>query len=98
VQHSFLRVSRITAIFLSLFLLFSLGVAYAGGKTLQAKVMKVKDGDTIVVAPEEGGEFITCRLYGIDAPETASGVKTDNPMERKRHQNSNNSFSVRRSR
>jgi len=30
------------------------------------KVMKVKDGDTVVI---EGGSSLTCRLYGIDAPE-----------------------------
>jgi micrococcal nuclease len=32
-------------------------------------VMRVKDGDTVVIRPLEGGEFYTCRLYGIDAPE-----------------------------
>ena len=31
--------------------------------------MQVKDGDTIVVSPVDGGEFFICRLYGIDAPE-----------------------------
>ena len=31
--------------------------------------MQVKDGDTIVVSPVEGGQFFICRLYGIDAPE-----------------------------
>jgi micrococcal nuclease len=35
------------------------------------RVVKVKDGDTVVVAPEGGGSYYTCRLYGIDAPETA---------------------------
>ena len=38
--------------------------------TILGKVMKVKDGDTVVVALEGGGQFFTCRLYGIDAPET----------------------------
>ncbi len=30
------------------------------------KVIKVKDGDTVVI---ECGSSLTCRLYGIDAPE-----------------------------
>ena len=34
------------------------------------KVMKVTDGDTVVVSPSDGGSFFKCRLYGIDAPET----------------------------
>lgn len=38
-------------------------------ETLEGKVMRVKDGDTVVVAPAAGGEFFVCRLYGIDAPE-----------------------------
>ena len=38
-------------------------------ETTQGKVMQVKDGDTIVVSPVEGGQFFICRLYGIDAPE-----------------------------
>lgn len=50
--------------------------AYAFKKgTIQAIVMQVKDGDTVVVAPIEGGQFFTCRLYGIDAPETAKKGK-----------------------
>lgn len=42
---------------------------------VSGKVMKVKDGDTVVVAPEDGGQLYTCRLYGIDAPETDHGRK-----------------------
>ena len=38
--------------------------------TLQGKIMKVSDGDTVIVSPTEGGEFFVCRLYGIDAPES----------------------------
>jgi micrococcal nuclease len=40
------------------------------GTVLTGKVMHVKDGDTVVISPVEGGSFFTCRLYGIDAPET----------------------------
>jgi len=42
-------------------------------------VMKVKDGDTVVIAPENGGAFYTCRLYGIDAPEVAHGSSPAQP-------------------
>jgi len=42
-------------------------------------VMKVKDGDTVVIAPDGGCAFYTCRLYGIDAPETAHGRKPAQP-------------------
>ena len=41
----------------------------AKGYTLQGKVMQIKDGDTVVVSSIEGGQFFTCRLYGIDTPE-----------------------------
>lgn len=63
---------------LLLFCLFLLSVdrSYA----LEGKVMKVKDGDTVVIQPETGGAFMTCRLYGIDAPETAHGKKAAQPF------------------
>jgi len=38
-------------------------------ETTQGKVMQIKDGDTIVVSPVDGGQFFICRLYGIDAHE-----------------------------
>lgn len=47
--------------------------------TLQGKVMKVSDGDTVVVSPIEGGAFFKCRLYGIDAPETAKNNTPGQP-------------------
>lgn len=43
--------------------------------SLQGKVMQVKDGDTVVISPADGGQFFVCRLYGIDAPETAKRGK-----------------------
>lgn len=46
----------------------------------EGRVMKVKDGDTVVIQPSDGGVFITCRLYGIDAPETAHGSKPAQPF------------------
>lgn len=48
--------------------------------TIQARVMQVKDGDTIVVAPIDGGPFYVCRLYGIDAPETARRNRQGQPF------------------
>lgn len=54
-----------------LFLILCPLSAQSAQKTLQGRVMHVKDGDTIVISPEEGGQFFTCRLYGIDTPETS---------------------------
>ncbi|MBF0609082.1 MAG: thermonuclease family protein [Magnetococcales bacterium] len=34
------------------------------------KVVRVKDGDTVVLSPGLGRQSYTCRLYGIDSPET----------------------------
>ncbi len=41
--------------------------------------MQVKDGDTVVISPIDGGEFFTCRLYGIDTPEISKGYKPGQP-------------------
>ena len=41
--------------------------------------MKVKDGDTVVIAPVNIEQFITCRLYGIDSPETAKKGEPGQP-------------------
>jgi len=51
----------------------------ASEKVIQGKVVQVKDGDTVVIAPVDGGQFFVCRLYGIDAPETAKKNKTGQP-------------------
>ena len=56
------------AILLTL-LLFIIPIQVHATQDIQGKVMKVKDGDTVVIAPIESEYFITCRLYGIDAPE-----------------------------
>jgi micrococcal nuclease len=47
------------------------------GFPFSGRVIQVKDGDTVVVDTGEGG--MTCRLYGIDAPETAKGKKPGQP-------------------
>jgi endonuclease YncB( thermonuclease family) len=49
----------------------SLALPCEASQGLQGKVMQVKDGDTVVISPVEDGAFFICRLYGIDAPETA---------------------------
>ncbi|MBF0537092.1 MAG: thermonuclease family protein [Nitrospirae bacterium] len=35
------------------------------------RVVRVKDGDTVVLSAGPGRQSYTCRLYGIDSPETA---------------------------
>lgn len=62
-----------------LLLLFALP-AFAGQKqSLEGTVMQVKDGDTVVVSPSDGGQFVACRLYGIDSPETGKKGKSGQP-------------------
>jgi endonuclease YncB( thermonuclease family) len=46
--------------------------------TRKGKVARVKDGDTVVIQPANGEKY-TCRLYGIDAPETAKRGKPGQP-------------------
>ena len=53
--------------------------SYAAKTALQGKVMQVKDGDTVVISPIEGGQFFICRLYGIDAPESPKKGKPGQP-------------------
>jgi micrococcal nuclease len=71
--------NKIVIFFLCIFLAIASN-AFAFKATLQSKVMQVKDGDTIVVSPVEGGEFFICRLYGIDAPEIPHGNKPGQPF------------------
>lgn len=60
--------------------LLSLFIQELWGNTLTTgKVAQVKDGDTVVIEPLEGGHFFTCRLYGIDAPEIAHHSKPGQP-------------------
>ncbi|GMT42814.1 MAG: hypothetical protein IEMM0002_1225 [bacterium] len=48
-------------------------------KTLTGFIIKVSDGDTVVVAPTGNKRKFTCRLYGIDAPETEKPHKPGQP-------------------
>ena len=52
--------------FAPFFLAFS---AFDAETMLTGKVIKVTDGDTVLISPIEGGAFFKCRLYGIEAPE-----------------------------
>ena len=56
----------LVVLLLSLFTVSS----HAVESTLTGKVMKVTDGDTVVINPVKDRSFVICRLYGIDAPET----------------------------
>ena len=38
---------------------------------LKGEAIRITDGDTAVIALERGNKQITCRLYGIDSPESA---------------------------
>lgn len=54
--------------------------AFSGpGSFFKGTVVKVKDGDTVVISPGEGEEYVICRIYGIDAPETVKRSKTGQP-------------------
>ncbi len=65
----------------SLLILVALLLAVpATAATTTGVVQAVKDGDTVVIAPTDGGDFFTCRLYGIDAPETAKRGRSGQPF------------------
>lgn len=64
-----MRSIKLALLFVFLFISLT-AKTFAAQATLQGKIMQVKDGDTVVVSPVDGGQFFTCRLYGIDAPET----------------------------
>jgi len=59
-------------IFFSLFFIFISSSAYSREqRVVRGTVTRVVDGDTVIVRPDAaGGEKFTCRLYGIDSPET----------------------------
>ena len=47
-------------------------------RSLEGQVVEVKDGDTLKVLGKDG-QAITCRLYGIDAPEVPHGRENGQP-------------------
>jgi endonuclease YncB( thermonuclease family) len=64
---------------LHLTLILLLAVPAVASPPITYKLMQVKDGDTVVISPIEGGQFFICRLYGIDAPETPKNGKSGQP-------------------
>ena len=60
---------------LIIFLLLCTTASASREENTQCKVMQVKDGDTLVVSPVDGGQFFICRLYGVDTPEITHGRK-----------------------
>jgi len=55
--------------------------AMAFEKAVEGRVLYVSDGDTLVFKPDKGHQY-RCRLYGIDAPETAHESKVGQPFGR----------------
>jgi endonuclease YncB( thermonuclease family) len=55
--------------------------AEAFSKPVPGRVVFISDGDTLVVKPDKGHRF-TCRLYGIDAPETPHEGRPGQPYGR----------------
>lgn len=64
-----INISLIISILVLIFIYIKQAETAVKGETTQGTVMQVKDGDTVVVSPAQGGQFFTCRLYGIDTPE-----------------------------
>jgi endonuclease YncB( thermonuclease family) len=50
-------------------------------KRVPGRILFISDGDTLVVKPDKGHQY-TCRLYGIDAPETAHEGRPGQPYGR----------------
>lgn len=48
------------------------------GQKATAQVLRVVDGDTIIVRPDKGGAAVRVRYIGVDTPES---VKPDTPVE-----------------
>lgn len=51
-----------------IFLTLAFAVSAYARTTQRGKVIKISDGDTVVIQPESGGQFYKCCPYGIDAP------------------------------
>lgn len=62
-----------------IFFTLALAVSASAQTTQRGKVIKVSDGDTVVIQSTNGGQAYKCRLYGIDAPETQHGRKDGQP-------------------
>ena len=77
--------SKYTAAFLSaalLSILISGTTSCSSRVPVQSEVIRVTDGDTVVIAFAEGKKNITCRLYGIDSPETPKQDRKGQPYSK----------------
>jgi micrococcal nuclease len=75
----FEKVSFLRIAYISLLLTFSFSPDLMQAEVQPSdgyKVIRIKDGDSVVVAPVGKEEVIKCHLYGVDAPEMA---KKDKP-------------------
>ncbi len=76
---------KYSSVLLSAFLWFFFTASissYATEVPLQGEVVRVKDGDTVVIALKGNAGQITCRLYGIDAPESQHRDRKGQPYAR----------------
>lgn len=74
-----MSLSNLRRYFIVLFLIVP-ALSFASQQNINAKIVRVSDGDTVVVQPAEGGAFMKCRLYGIDSPEIPHGRKEGQPF------------------
>jgi endonuclease YncB( thermonuclease family) len=74
-----MKTTRLISKFLIIFLLFCTTAFALKEETLHGKVMQVKDGDTVVISPIDGGQFFICRLHGIDTPKITHGRTLGQP-------------------
>ncbi len=56
------------------------GTSCSSRGSAQSEVVRVTDGDTVVVSSAGGKKNITCRLYGIDSPETPKRDRKGQPF------------------
>ncbi|MEW6601512.1 MAG: thermonuclease family protein [Nitrospirota bacterium] len=72
--------------YIRFFLIILLCCAFAsadaeGNEVVRGTVIKVIDGDTVIVRPYSG-KLLKCRLYGVDAPEIPHDGKPGEPYGR----------------
>ncbi|UCH79990.1 MAG: thermonuclease family protein [Nitrospiraceae bacterium] len=64
------------------FFLVSGMISCSAQSPLKGEVIRVTDGDTVVIAIEKGDRDITCRLYGIDSPEKPTRDRRGQPYSK----------------
>jgi len=80
-HYSKCRLSAVFSPIIIFCLLFLIGQSESSySQNLDGVVVKVKDGDTVVVEPIGQDNSFICRLYGIDAPEISERGKPGQPF------------------